>query len=68
MMLKAVSEAAVDKKLSKWQNIELDEGEMIIEYTNCILEIVCEFDDAGHTISERDQKRALLKGLPSEMM
>lgn len=30
------------------------------------MELVCELDGAGHTISEHEQKRALLRGLPPE--
>lgn len=38
----------------------------IIKYSNRTIERINDLDSAGHAISEIQQKRALLRGLPSE--
>lgn len=62
----AVSEAAVDAKLSQLQSVELEKGERIVEYSSRIVGLVGELQCAGHDVSDLEKKRALLRGLPKE--
>lgn len=64
-MFQAVSEASIDAKLTKLQNIQMAKGEKVIEYSNRVEELVSELESAGHHTSGVEKKRALLRGLPS---
>lgn len=64
-MIFAVSEAALDAKLTRLQNIRLKKRVKILEYSNQIVELINELDSAGYSVSRDKQKRALIRGLPS---
>lgn len=64
-MFQAVSEASIDAKLTKLQNIQMKKGEKVIEYSNRVEELVSELESAGHPTSVVEKKRALLRGLPT---
>lgn len=57
----AVSEAAIDANVSQLQVNWLREGEEVVTYFNQIAEIVNEVENAGHSISGIEKKRALLR-------
>lgn len=63
---KSVSEASTDAKLSRLQAVVLKKGEHIVEYSKRILGLVSELENAGHVVSEVEQERALLRGLPKD--
>lgn len=60
-IFKAVSEAAVDEKLTMQQNIQLNEGETIVEYPNRILKLVSELACAGHSVSKCGKQGQIAK-------
>ena len=62
----AVSEAAIDAKLTKLQQMRMDPEEPVMKYTNKIENLVNELAAAGHPISSLEKKRALLRGLREE--
>lgn len=58
--------ATIDSKLTLLQAIRLKKGEKIVEYSNQIIELVGKIESSGHSVSEIEKKRALLRGLPSD--
>lgn len=64
----AVSEAAIDGKLTKLQQIRMGVNEAVIKYSNRIENLVNELEAAGHCVSSLEKKRALLRGLRSEFL
>lgn len=65
-MFRAVSEAAIDEKLSVLHSTKLQKGEKFIKYPSQIIEAIITLDIAGQTISKIEEKRALLRGPRSE--
>lgn len=65
-MFQAASEASIDAKLSALQSIRLDNGEKVVGYSSCILDLVNELESAGQQVPEVEKKQALLRGLTSE--
>lgn len=63
---KAVSEACIDAKLLQLQARVLMKGKHIVKYSSRILELVSRLENAGHVISEVEQKPALLRRLPED--
>lgn len=55
----------MDAKLSKLQAIHLDQGEKLASHSNRIIKVANEFNGAGHSLSEIEMKRALLRGVSS---
>lgn len=64
-MFLAVLKAAVDAKITRLQNIQLEKREKILNYSNRVIELIIELDVAGHNVNRFEQKRALLCSLPS---
>lgn len=67
-MFQALSEAAVDAKLTTLRSILLKKDEPIIEYSNRILKLVSELECAGCATSRIEQKPVLLCGLPTQLI
>ena len=61
-----VSEASVDAKLTKLQNLQMNADEKVVEYGNRLDMLVNELASTGHKVSEDKKKRALLRGLRNE--
>lgn len=62
----AVSEAAIDAKLTKLQGVRMTQNEPVIQYSNKIENLVNELAAAGHIVTNLEKKRALLRGLREE--
>lgn len=60
-MFPVVSEASIDAKLSKIQNVKLEKGEEIVGYSKRIMELVNELVSACHSVSDLERKRSLLQ-------
>lgn len=54
-MLKVVSEAATNAELTMHQNTGLTNGEIIVEYSNKILELVSQPECAGYSVSRAEK-------------
>lgn len=61
---KAVSGAAIDTKLSMLQEVSLERGEKILNYSNRIVKLESELEGAGHSIADLEKKKILLRGIP----
>lgn len=59
----AVSEVAVDAKLTKLQQVGIGAKEAVMKYTNKIDNLVNDLSAGGHILSALEKKRALLRGL-----
>lgn len=64
-MFQAVSELAIDSKLSQLQNKSLKKGERVILYSNRIQGLVGELESAGNDVTDSYKNRALLRERPS---
>ena len=67
-LYQSVSEASIDANRTRLHELKMREKDSIIEYSNKIQNLVNELQAAGHSISELEMKRALLKGLRSEFV
>ena len=61
-----VSEASVDAKLTRLQNLQMNADEKVVEYANRLDMLVNELASTGHKVSEDEKKRSLLRGLRNE--
>lgn len=66
-MFETVSEAAEDEKFSQLQARFLVKREKVIKYSNRLSELVSDTESTGHAITKLEQKRALLRCLPSDL-
>lgn len=64
-LYREVSEASVDAKLPKIQQIIMGPSETIIKYTNQIDGLINDLSAACHLVSDLERERALFKGLDS---
>lgn len=58
-----MNEASIDAKLSQRQSVTLKKGEHVVEYSSRILGLVSVLENAGHVMTEVEQRQALLRGL-----
>ena len=65
-MFESSSQANVDGLLVTYQEITMHTEETVMQYVNRLVEMENKITSAGHTLSEADKKRVLLRGLRSE--
>lgn len=64
----AVSGAAIDAKLTELQSVQMMPNEPVIQYSNNIDNFVNELAATGHTVTNLEKKRVLLRGLRDEFL
>lgn len=64
--LTAVTDAAIDAKLTQWQAVVLLKGEQNVEYSRRFFGLVAESDSAAHAVLKVENERVLLRGMPKD--
>ena len=65
-MFKSTAEASIDAYLSQYQNMKMRTSEKVMQYVNRLRELENKLIEIGHTLSDKDKRRTLLKGLRPE--
>ena len=65
-MFSIVSEASVDSYLQKYQNTKMKYNKEVMQYVNRLTDLENMLASVGHSLSEKERKRALLRGLRDE--
>ena len=63
---KTSSEVSVDAFISEYQSLRMNESEKIVQYVNRLTECENKLSAIGHSLTDKDKKRALSRGLPDE--
>lgn len=58
-----VSEAAIDGQLTRFQQIQMNRAQSIVEYSNRFDAICNERSSVGHNLSELERKRSSAEGI-----
>ena len=60
------SEASVDVFLHEYQSLSMGDSEKVMAYINRMTELENKLSSVGHTLTDADKKRAMLRGLRGE--
>ena len=65
-MYKGVSDACIDSYLVKLQDLKMGANEKVMCYVNRLVALENDLSSVGHSLDEKEKKRALLRGLREE--
>lgn len=63
-----VSEATIDAMLTRFQTMSMERTESVVNFTNRIDDIVNQLAAIGHSTSDQEKRRALLRGLSRDFL